>query len=127
MSYLGYRVKIGNTIIYSNIIAPGSYSLTKNERVIYKWKDANEVEHHDVSGNPKVQITFSIRDRSMTEQASIAGIFSSYKNLSVTYWDDVAADYVTGTFYMTPPTFTHHNAQAGSIMYDPTQITLTEY
>jgi len=127
MSYLGYRLSINNTIIYSNLIAPGSYSLQKQQRMVYTWKDANQVEHHDATGVPKIVISFSLRERSLSEQASVAGIFSSYENITVTYWDDIAGDYETGTFYMDPPTFSHHNAQAGSIMYDPTQITLTEY
>lgn len=127
MSYLGYRLKINNTIIYSNWIAPGSYQATPKERLVYSWEDANEKKHRDVLPDPQYEITFSLRERTLAEQISIAPIFSSYENISVTFWDDVNAVYKTGLFFMTRPTFSHKNAQAGSIMYDQTQIVLTEY
>lgn len=126
-NYLGYRLKIGNTIIYSKWIAPGSYSATPKERIVATWLDADQKTHRDVVSTGKMEIVFSVRERSKAEQAEIATIFSSYNNLSVTYWDDRSAVYRTGLFFMTPPTFKHKNAQAGSITYDPTQIKLTEY
>lgn len=126
-NYLGYRLKIGNTIIYSKWIAPGSYKLTKKERVVATWKDADQIEHRDVVSTGKVEISFSLRERNRADQATLATILGSYNNLAVKYWDDVSASYKEGTFYMAPPTYSHKNAQAGSIMYDPTQIKLTEY
>ena len=126
MSYSGYRVKIGSTIIKNTMIAPESYGIVKQERVISTWKDANQIEHRDMADTLKTQISFSIRERTMSEQASIAPIFQMLKNLTVEYWDDIAGDYVTGTFYMDPPTI--QSARFGAeLIYRETAVTLTEY
>lgn len=126
MSYAQYRVKIGTTVIKNTMIAPESYSIVKNERLIYTWTDANQVEHRDMEDDLKTEISFSIRERTMAEQADIASVFSTLKNLTVEYWDDILGDYATGTFYMDPPTFTtvRHGA---SLMYRETAIHLIEY
>lgn len=126
MSYAQYRVKIGTTTIKNTMIAPETYQIVKNERVIYTWKDANQVEHRDMEDDLKTEISFSIRERTMAEQASIASIFATLKNLTVEYWDDIVGDYVTGTFYMEAPTFNtvRHGA---SLLYRETPIRLIEY
>ena len=126
MSYAGYRVKIGTTTIKNTMIAPESYSIVKQERVIATWKDANQIEHRDMADTLKAKITFSIRERKAAEQAEIASIFATLKNLTVEYWDDIAGDYATGTFYMDAPTIT--SVRFGdSLLYRETAITLTEY
>ena len=126
MSYAGYRVKIGTTTIKNTMIAPESYSVSKKERVIYTWKDANQIEHRDIADTLKAEISFSIRERTMEEQADIAAIFATLKNLTVEYWDDILGDYATGTFYMAPPNIqsVRHGA---SLLYRETAITLIEY
>lgn len=126
MSYGGYRLKIGNTIIKNTMIAPESYSLTKNERIISTWKDANQIEHRDMAETLKAVISFSIRERTAAEQADIAPVFSTLKNLTVEYWDDIAGEYNTGNFYMSAPTFTTVRF-GGSLLYRETAVTLTEY
>ena len=126
MSYAGYRVKIGSTVIKNTMIAPESYGIVKEERVIYTWKDADQVEHRDIADTLKTKISFSIRERTMDEQASIAAIFGTLKNLTVEYWDDIAGDYVTGTFYMSAPNIQSVRFGA-ALLYRETAITLTEY
>ena len=126
MSYAGYRVKIGSTVIKNTMIAPESYSVVKEERVIYTWKDANQIEHRDMADTLKTKITFSIRERKMDEQTSIASIFANLKNLTVEYWDDITGDYATGTFYMDAPSI--QSVRFGAeLLYRETPITLTEY
>ena len=116
---------IRNTIIKNTMIAPDSYSVKNIPRVVGTWKDANQVEHREVIGT-KREISFSLRERNRSDQADIAAIFSAYENLTVQYWDDIAADYQTITCYMTPPTFSTRRNGA-TFVYNSTQITLTEY
>ena len=126
MSYAQYRLKIGDTIIKNTMIAPETYSITKQERVIYTWKDANQIEHRDMADALKTKISFSIRERTMSEQADIAPIFATLKNLTVEYWDDIAGDYATGTFYMDPPII--QSVRFGAdLIYRETAVILTEY
>ena len=126
MSYLGYRVKIGDTIIKNTMIAPETYDFTKQERVISIWKDANRIDHKDMAESLKTKISFSIRERTMSEQADIAPIFATLKNLTVEYWDDIAGDYATGTFFMDPPIIKSVRFGA-ELIYRETAVTLTEY
>ena len=126
MSYAGYRIKIGDTIIKNTMIAPETYSIAKQERVVYTWKDANQIEHRDMADTLKTKISFSIRERKMIEQTSIAPIFATLKNITVEYWDDIVGDYATGIFYMDPPII--QSARFGaSLIYRETAVTLTEY
>lgn len=126
MSYDGYRVKIGSTIISNDMIQKGSYSFIKEKRMPASWNDASMYEHQQVQSKRKVSITFNIRERDMTEQDSIKGIFATEENISVKYWDDYDCEYKEGTFYMQAPTITHRNT-IGGIRYAATTIKLTEY
>lgn len=127
MSYSGYRVKIGNTIINNNMIAPGTFSYKKEKRLIRTWTDANGVEHFDYFSTPKVSISFSVRERNLIDHESICSIFVIQENLAVTYWDDYTCTYLTGTFHMKEPSITHKKGYGADIQYNATQISLEEY
>ena len=126
MSYAGYRIKIGATIIKNNMMAPDTWNVRKNERVIYTWVDANQYEHREVAPDKKVEINFSIRERSMADQEAIAPIFQTLESLTVEFWDDILQQYVQKTCYMDPPTI-QSRAFGPELMYDETPIHLTEY
>ena len=128
LTYLGYRVKIGNTIISNDLIQKGSYNFVKNKRIPSDWKDAAQIQHQQVLDNRKVTISFSLRERKLTEQDDIKAIFTTQENLTVKYWDDYACEYKEGTFYMDAPTITHRTAAVeGGLLYASTPIKLTEY
>lgn len=126
MSYLGYRLIINSTRIDNDLIQKGTYSFTKEKRVAGSFKDAALVEHQQIIPDRKVKISFAIRERNLTEQDSIKGIFSVQENVPVTYWDDFTCSYSSGTFFMNAPVINHRNT-IGGINYDATTITLTEY
>lgn len=128
LTYAGYRVKIGSTIISNDMIQKGSYSFIKNKRIPSDWKDASLVQHQQVLDNRKVTISFSLRERKLTEQDDIKAIFTTQENLTVKYWDDYACEYKEGTFYMEAPTITHRTtAVEGGLLYASTPIKLIEY
>lgn len=127
MSYLGYRIKIGNTIIPNNLIHPNSWNYTPTKKIIKQWEDANGTIHQDIRIIPRVEIKFSIRIRTLADHEEIASVFATQENLTVTYWDDVTCAYKTGTFFMDAPSFTHINTSTEQILYDATEIHLTEY
>lgn len=127
MSYLGYRIKIGDTIIPNNLIHPGSWEYTPTKKIVKQWEDANGTIHQDIRIIPRGEITFSIRIRSLSDHETIASVFATQENLAVTYWDDVTCAYKTGAFFMDAPSFKHINTSTEQILYDATQIHLTEY
>lgn len=126
MSYLGYRLIINNVTITKDLIQKGTYQFSKEKRMAASWNDANITEHHQVSSNRKVKISFNIRERDLSEQEAIKDIFSLSENIPVTYWDDYACEYKSSTFYMDAPKITHRNT-IGGINYNATAINLTEY
>ena len=127
MSYDGHRITIGDTPIPNSLIQPGTYKRKPAKKIVKEWKDANGTIHQDILQSYRNEITFSIRVRTLDEQLSIASIFASQENLSVTYFDDVSGTYVTGTFFMDEVEFSHLNTKTNGILYNATQIHLTEY
>ncbi len=125
--YNGYRIKINGIIVSDNFISEGSYSAQKVKRVLDEYHDAYGVEHEFISPHKPVEISFSIRERSMAEQAKLSALFNQYENVPVEYWDDVKCEYKSGNFKMEQPTFSHANTRGGSIKYKKTNIKLMEY
>lgn len=126
MSYLGYRLKIGDTIVPNNMIAKGTYTFAPSDRISGTYTDANGIDHTETFPTKQRKIQFSLRERNLAEQNQIKGIFSSYQNVSVKVWDDVLCDYTNITCQMDAPQFSSVGFE-DDIRYNATQITLTEY
>jgi len=126
MSYNGYRLVINGITITNDLVQKGSYKAIPTKRIVNSWLDANLIEHQDVLPTRKMDIQFSLRERSLSEQDSLKGIFAIQENVSVTYWDDKSCSYQTGAFKMEAPEFSHINT-VGGINYAETPIHLIEY
>lgn len=126
MSYNGYRLIINGITITNDAIQKGTYHAVPMKRVVSTWKDANRVDHEDVLPERQMDIRFSIRERNLTEQENLIGLFSLQENVPVTYWDDKTCSYKSGTFKMDAPEFAHRNT-VGGINYEATPIHLVEY
>ena len=126
MTYNNYRLIINGTIISNDLVQKGTYKATPTKRIVATWLDANFVEHQDVLPTRKMDIQFSLRQRSLAEQDYLKGIFATQESVSVTYWDDKTCDYKTGSFYMDAPEFSHIST-VGGINYAETPIHLVEY
>ena len=126
MTYNNYRLIINGITISNDLVQKGTYKAIPTKRVVATWLDANFIEHQDVLPTRKMDITFSLRQRSLAEQDSLKGIFAVQENISVTYWDDVTCAYKTGTFRMEALEFSVLNT-IGGINYAETPIHLIEY
>lgn len=122
--YKGYRLRVNGAIIENLMIVRGSYKMKPEQRVFASYYDANGTYCEELSP-VKANIQFSIRDRSMEEQAVIAAAFSS-RNVSVEYWNDATMKYDTGTFRVENPTYTHSYAVKDRIRYGQAAIVLKE-
>lgn len=125
--YNGYRVKINEVIVSDNLISQGSYTCLPVRRVLDSYYDGLGVLHEELSKHVTVEISFSLRERSMEEQALLKDVFAKYENIQVEYWDDVSMMYKSGVFKMTRPAFSHRNTRGGKIRYKKTAIVLKEY
>ena len=126
MTYLGYRLIINGITISNDLIQKGTYKANPQKRVVATWLDANLIEHQDVLPSRKMDISFSLRQRSLSEQDLLKNIFFIQENVLVTYWDDASCTYKTGYFYMESPEFSHIST-VGGINYEATPIHLIEY
>ena len=126
MSYNGYRLIINGITITNDAIQKGTYKAIPTKRVVASWLDANFIEHQDVLPTRKMDISFSIRQRNLTEQENLIGLFSLQENVPVTYWDDATCTYKSGTFRMEAPDFSHIST-VGGINYEATPFHLIEY
>ena len=125
MSYAGYRVKIGNTIIKETMIAPDSYDTYPFDRIEGTWEDGDDVKHREITGEGKV-IVFSIRERNAADHASIAGIFEYREHISVQVYNDITGNYDTLDCWMEAPHI-KTSRNGSTLWYRETQIKLTEY
>lgn len=126
MTYNNYRLIINGITISNDLVQKGSYKAIPTKRVVATWLDANFIEHQDVLPTRKMDIQFSLRQRSLTEQDSLKSIFAFQENIPVIYWDDATCDYKTGIFRMEAPEFSVINT-IGGINYAETPIHLIEY
>ena len=127
MAYNGYRIIINGTTVPDNLIAKGSWDMSKPKRIVSQWEDANKVEHEDVLPTRQVDIKFSLKRRKLAEQEQIIGILGLQEHIPVTYWDDYTCSYKTGDFKMDAVNFKHENTEYGDIQYTATPIHLREY
>lgn len=127
MSYLGYLVNINGVTIDPKIIVPKTYNAASDSRLINKILDANGDEHIKEYPNEKTEIKFVIQERTEVQQAQIADIFKTRRNLQVVWYDLVSTEYKTGKFYMEKPTFVLNAATDKAVYYADTEIVLKEY
>lgn len=125
--YEGYRVKINDVEVPNTMIAAGTYSFVKEKRLVRSWVDANGLQHFDYYENTKAKIQFAIRERNLEEQQSITGLFQTFENLTVKYWDDYSCVYRTGLFKLKEPSISHRKAPDNDIWYQATSFVLEEY
>lgn len=132
-SYKGYQLEINGIKlpipddIPFNIVEPGSYSFTKERRIINDWQDANGTFHHEQYPNDRAIISFQIKERTQEQHALLLPLFERYENIEVEYWDDNVMEYKTGLFYMDNVEAISSIATLDNIYYAAIDITLTEY
>ena len=124
--YLGYRIILNDITIPDRMLIRGSYGTTPMERQIYSWTDANQIAHYDISENPKMDIVFTLRKRTLADHESLLDAFTSFRNIMVTYWDDRSCTYKSGRFKMDPPQFNNY-VEYDELWYIETPIHLVEY
>jgi hypothetical protein len=126
MSYKGYRVKVNGVTIDNMMIVRGSYSMKREQRVIDSYYDAAGTLHEELSPASKAHIKFTVRDRSMEEQAVLLTAFSTGRNVTVQYFDDSTMDYNIGVFRVEDTEYTHSYAVNDRIRYGQAAIVLKE-
>ena len=127
MAYEGYRVKVNNTVISNDLITKGSYKFKRISRILASYYDAAGLLHEEKSPHKRAVISFSIRERSRTEHASIMKAFAVRDNASVMYWDDEAGSYKEACCKINDLEISHFNTIGGDIRYAGMQITIEEY
>lgn len=126
MNYAGYRIKINGITIPNHLIARGTYSAKKSLRVSASYTDATGHDHVDYFKEPKLNISFAIRERNMREQEEIKDLFGLSGDIPVIYWSDCEMQYKESIFHISDIEVKHINAFKDDIQYEATTISLEE-
>lgn len=124
--YANYRLKINGVIYNDSYIAKGSYKCEEARRVVRSWTDANGITHEEYAPTPKATISFAIREHDTNEHPALVTALSDYNDVTVEFYNDRTDSYRSGTFRIETIPFSHRNLEAGGILYNTTQIKLTE-
>lgn len=122
----GYRFSINGIPFNDSYIAKGSYSCTREKRVVGSWKDANGIDHEELAPTDRTVITFQIREHNSNEHALIIPFFQAKDNISITYYDDRSDSYKSGQFRCSNIQFAHLNLTRENIDYKTANVIFTE-
>lgn len=125
--YQGYRLKIDDTIVPNEIIARGTFSFQKVDRIIDSYEDEKGVTHEVVADKKRVLIGFSFKEHDSSEHLVFCRYINKKDNVSVEYYDDEENVYEPGIFKIEASAFTHRNVIGNNILYNSCAIKLTEY
>lgn len=131
--YEGYQLRIGELKLpipdgeLKSILVADSYKYNRERRLIAEWQDANGKYHHETYPEEKTTISFTIKERSMEQQALLRPLLSKRNNIEVEYWDDVNEGYKTGLFFINNIEAVSSIATEDKIYYGTMDVTLTEY
>ena len=127
MAYEGYRIKINNISISDGMIAKESYLFRRNTRVVDSYYDSTGVLVEEKSAHKTVVIQFTVRERSISEHASIMSALAIRDKVPVEYWDDETATYQTAVCKIHDIDIAHANTHGKTIRYADMPITIEEY
>lgn len=125
--YQGYRIKINGNIVENQMIASGSYSIKKTQRVLREYYDATGTRREELSPRVTAVINFTIREHNLQEHTAVMQILEVENQVEVEYWDDKKLAYGLGYFKVESYKVEHQNATQNDIRYKNMPITLREY
>ncbi len=132
MSYSGYLLKFGNTVLPNDYII--QYKSTPNMRTEnYAYRDGNNDLQRATIDNHKSKIEFSTKPMLLDEKLKFQQIINSatviptQRKVLVTYWNDETNAYHSGYFYIPDITYTLGDASGLTVFYQSISITLIEY
>lgn len=123
----GYLIKLNGNEIPASIMVPGSYESSKNRVVAGSWRDANGDMHYSYYPHEKVEISFTIKPRTMEQQSTIVHFFRNKDNILVRYWDETEEEYREVVCRMDDVTFKHSYDAEDRMFYADTAVSLEEY
>lgn len=129
-NYRGYLLKInGVTLPFldgSNIIEVGSYKFEKSKNTASEWTDSWGNRHVEDYHNPKIEISFTIKDRTEEQQAKLKGLFGVDGIIRVEFFDDYIQEYASSDFVIDSMGALQAIATPETIMYKSMDIRLRE-
>lgn len=126
-TYSGYNVKIGAVQIPNAIIKPGTYSHIPEKRIRSERTDANGIHHFKYFSTLRHKISFTIKTATKEQFETIRLALTSRNGITVKFWDEDSNDYLTGTFEMKAPAFTHSFSDSSTFYLGEIPIELTEH
>lgn len=126
-TYGGYNLKINNVTVPNNVIKIGTYVHTPEKRVRSERVDANGIHHKKFYSTLRHKITFTIKAGTKDEYDTIKSALATRNNVTVKFWDEDSADYLTGTFDITAPAWAHSYENSTTYYFAETPIELIQH
>lgn len=126
-NFTGTGITINGNAFDGNFIAPNTWKVKREKRLVRSWTDMLGNIHEDYYPNKKAKISFGIRKHTEAEHEEIIAFFSSVNNVSVSFWDDSTNEYVTAVVRINVPEWLHQVTRVGGIIYAETAIEMEEY
>lgn len=137
MSFDGYLLKFGDTILPNKYLYYDSYSATPNQRTeIEAYRDDYTQElFRATSDGVKSKIEATIKPMWLEDKMEFMNILKEglvdklQRKYEVTYWNDEDTSYAMGYFYIPDTTFSIHriDEKNNTILYNSFKLTLIEY
>lgn len=128
--YSGYLLKIkGVTLPFldgANIVESGSYKFEKAKNTANEWVDSWGNRHVEDYHNPKIEISFTIKDRTEEQQRRLKGLFDVEGALRVEYFDDYTQEYGESNFVIDSMGALQAIATPDTVMYKSMDVKLRE-
>lgn len=126
--FLGYLIKVGNTIFPNNYIAVNTYNSSPDQRTDQdSYTDGNGKLVRNILPHVRTKVTFNtVSELHLADKIVIQSLLKRDET-TLTYWNDEKNEYVEGKFYIADPTYPINRITDNDIIYDSISFEIIEY
>lgn len=127
-AFLGYLIKVGNTVFPTEYIALDSYNSSPDQRTDQdSYTDGNGELVRNILPHTRTKVTFNtIAGLHLADKIKIQELLKRDET-TLTYWNDETNTYKTGRFYIADPTYTIKQITDDDIIYNAISFEIIEY
>ncbi len=132
MSYAGYLLKVGGTILPNKYIKLSSYDVTPNQRMeVEASRDATGELHRCTCPHTASKIVFNtpyLRGADVENLNALLGLENNIeRNVQLEYFDTETQKYKQGKFYIPDTQYSIHCEKDNDLIYKPIRYAFIEY
>ena len=127
-AFLGYLIKVGETIFPTEYIALDTYNSSPDQRIDQdSYTDGNGQLVRNILPHTRTKVTFStIPELHLADKIKIQQLLKR-DDTTLTYWNDDKNTYTTGKFYIADPNYPIKRISENDIIYNAISFEIIEY